>query len=283
MYPCKGYAFTGSLQKKIQERYIMKPGVINIITIFFLFTISAQAVNYTPDELIENFYTSRRMLHTTALEIMGYGKLSSSGKKAAGEILYDYTVIETSTAGNAVSYAEVEVKKRSIDSGIRVQKEFWKMIKNEGRWVIKNIYTPEEWQIKKAVRPGSSLAEKVEALAAFEYEYEVTDVPAGTAIEKAYAYIQRNDYANALYWADVSVKQKGNAESFFVRGILNVILKNQKQGESDIVTAIRLDPRYYYVLQNLLSGSSGGGESGGGSSQDPSTRTMKGGVKGLFQ
>ena len=261
----------------------MRQFIINIISIFFLSTLSAEAGNYSPDELIENFYTSRKMLHMTALEIMGYGKLSSTGKKAAEEILYDYTVIETATIENSVSYAEVEVKKRSIDSGIRVQREFWKMIKNEGRWVIRNIYTPEEWQVKKAIRAGSSLSEKVEALAAFEFEYEVEEVPPGTAIEKTYAYISRNDYVKALYWADISVKQKGNAESFFVRGILNVINKNQAQGESDIVTAIRLDPRYYSVLQNLLNGSSGGGESGGGTRQDPATRTMKGGVKGFFQ
>lgn len=268
--------------EKMKEGRIMKGFVLIIISIIVSLTAGAHAVSYSPDELIENFYTSRRMLHMTALEIMGYGRLSTTGKKAAEEILFDYTVIETATIGNTVSYAEVEVKKRSIDSGIRVQKEFWKMVKEEGRWVIRNIYTPEEWQVKKAVRPGSSLAEKVEALAAFEFEYEVEEVPSGTAIEKAYVYIQRKDYVKALQWADVSVRQNGNAESFFVRGILNVINKNQKQGESDIVTAIRLDPRYYYVLQGLMSGSSGGGESGA-TGQDPATRTMKGGVKGLFQ
>ena len=255
------------------------------LSLILLSPVAAFAVNYPPDELIENFYTSRKMLHITALEIMGYGKLSSTGKKAAGEVLYDYTVIETATVDNSVSYAEVEVKKRSVDSGIRVQREYWKMVKDEGRWIIKNIYTPEEWQIKKAIRPGSSLPEKVEALASFEYEYEVVEeeVPAGTPLEKTYAYLSRRDYVKALYWADVSVKSRHDAESYFVRGILNLINRNEEQGKSDIVTAIRMDERYYYVLQNLLNGSGGGSGSSGSSGGDSTTRTMKGNVKGLFQ
>jgi hypothetical protein len=254
-----------------------------LISVIILSSLTAEAASYTPGELIENFYSSRRMMHKTALEILGYSKLSGTGKKAAEEVLYDYTVIETATVGNTASYAEVEIKKRVIDSGIRVQKEFWKMSKDEGRWIIRNIYTPEEWQIKKAVRPGSSLPEKVEALASFEYEYQVEDVPPGTPIQKAYAYISRRDYSKAFYWADLSVKQKSDAESYFVRGILNLVNKRQAEGQSDINRAIRMNPAYYYVLQSLINGSSSGGSGGTSGQQDSTVRTMKGGVKGLFQ
>jgi len=257
--------------------------IVYIVTsIIVLSALNANAVSYSPGELLENFYTSRKMMHKTALEIMGYSQLSGAGKRAAEEVLYDYTIIETATSGNSVSYAEVEIKKRSIESGIRVQKEFWKIIKIEGRWVIGNIYTPEDWQIKKAIRSGSSLPEKVEALASFEFEYQVEEVPPGTPIEKSYAYIKRRDYIKAFYWADYSVKQKSDAESYFVRGILHLSNKRQSEGQSDILRAIKLNPQYYYVLQNLTKGSSGGGDSTY-NAQDPTTRTMKGGVKGFFQ
>jgi hypothetical protein len=217
-----------------------------------------------------------------SLESMGYSQLSNAGKKAAEEVLYDYTLLELADAGSSVSYAEVEVKKRSITAGIYIQKEYWKMIKDGGRWVIKNIYTPEEWQVKKVFRPGSSLTEKVEALAAFEFEYQVEDVPPGTPIQKSFAYISRKDYNKALSWAAVSVNQKHDAESYFVRGILFLVLKRQTEGIRDVNTAIKMDRRYYAVLQNLINQSSG---SGGGSAQqqDPSTKTMKGGVQSLFQ
>ncbi len=253
------------------------------ISLVVMSVSGAFAANLSPDELIENFYSARRMMHKTALEILGYSELSGEGKKAAEEGIYDYTVIETATVDNVVSYAEVEVKKRSIDSGIRVQKEYWKMIKTEGRWVIKNIYTPEDWQLKQAVRPGSSLSEKVEALAAFEFEYEVEDVPPGTPLQKAYAYITRGDYVKALYWADVAVKQRHDAESYFIRGLLNLVNRRAEQGKSDILRAIEINPDYYYVLQDMINGSSGGSSSSTSDRSDSSTRTVKGNVKGLFR
>jgi hypothetical protein len=249
--------------------------------IVVLFGVSSEAAILSPNDLIENFYSSRKFMKKESLESMGYSQLSNAGKKAAEEFLYDYTVLELSDTGSSVSYAEVEVKKRSITTGIYVQKEYWKMIRDGGRWVIRNIYTPEEWQMKKVFRPGSSLPEKVEALASFEFEYQVEDVPPGTPIQKAYAYMTRKDFGKALNWASVSVDQKHDAESYFARGILFLVQNRQADGVRDINLAIKMDRRYYYVLQNLLNQKPGSG--GGSTPQDPASRTMKGGVQGLFQ
>jgi hypothetical protein len=269
---------------------LMFLGDVQIMKRFIYFAILCSTLSYfpvysavqSPADLIENFYSSRKFMKKEHLENLGFSQLSNAGKRAAEEALYDYTVLEISDTGSSVSYAEVEIKKRSSDSGIIVQKEYWKMIKDDGRWVIKNIYTPEEWQTKKVFRPGSSLSERVEALALFEFEYQIEEVPPGTPLQKAYAYIARKEYNKALSWASVSVSQKKDAESFFLRGILNLVLKNQEQGVRDVNTAIKMDQRYYYVLQSLLNKSS---NSSGGSvqTQDPATKTMKGGVQSLFQ
>jgi hypothetical protein len=251
-----------------------------ILTLFFPSLIFAST--QTPEDLIEIFYSSRKFMRSTVIELLGQSQLSNTGKKSTDEVLYDYSVIEITSTSSSVSYAEVAVKKRSITTGIYSQKEYWKMVRDDGRWMIKNIYTPTESQTKNIFRPGSSLPEKVEALASYQFEYEVEDVPPGTPIQKAFAYIARRDLVKAFMWANISANQKHDAESFFVRGLLEYSLGRGKEGEKDIITAISMDRRYYYVLQNIINQSSGGGSTTG-PVQSPSTRTMKGGIQSMFQ
>jgi hypothetical protein len=253
------------------------------ISILIILTVSTAllAAPLSPDEIIDSFYTSRKFMKKTAIECLGSSRLSNAGMKATADVLYDYTVVEVTKSGNTLSYAEIDVKKRSVTAGIVTQKEFWKMAYRDGQWIIENIYTPEDWQMKKIFRSGSSLPEKVEALASFEFEYEVEDVPPGTPIQKAFAYASRRDFVKAYMWANISVNQKGDAESIFVRGLLSYALNRQKEGERDLKTAIQMDRKYYYILQNLINQSSSGG--GSANVQGPSTRTVKGGVQSIFQ
>ncbi len=251
---------------------------LSLLLLFILSPLSLQAE--TPSEIIDIFYTSRKFLHGTALEIIGAGSLSSAGKRAAVDILYDYTVIEVATESRARAYAEVEVRLKSLEEGLRSRREFWKMSRADGRWAIDNIYTPLDWQIKKVCRPGSSLPERVEALAAFRFEYEVEDVPPGPPMTKCFAYIGRHDFSRAWYWADVEARQKSSAEAFFYRGLLSAALGRQDAAVRDVNMAIRLDRRYYYVLMQLLEASKGGG--GSGYTAEKRTRTMQGGVQSIF-
>jgi hypothetical protein len=86
---------------------------LSLLLLFILSPLSLQAE--TPSEIIDIFYTSRKFLHGTALEIIGAGSLSSAGKRAAVDILYDYTVIEVATESRARAYAEVEVRLKSLE------------------------------------------------------------------------------------------------------------------------------------------------------------------------
>ncbi len=262
---------------KVTERFLL-----SLFITFIMISFSADAFAETPSEMIDNFYTARKFMRGTMLEIMASKGLSTAGRKTASEILYDYTVVETAEEQGSAAYAEVDVKFRSVEEGLRDRTEFWKLTRQDGRWIIDNVYIPLDWQLRRAVRPGSSLKEKVEAVAAFRYQYTVEDVPPGPPLVKCAAYIRRMDIGRAYYWADAAVRQTGSAEAYFYRGILGAALGRSSAGMRDLMTAIRKDRRYYYVLMQLVNSSKGGGGSRGGFSPESTTRIIQGGVGSLF-
>lgn len=238
----------------IKNKFNQSIHTIHIVCLMILlFPIMLHA--NSPSELIDRFYNCRKFMHIYAMEIAAGGSLSMSGHKATGDILFDYTVVEISIDPGTAAYAEIEVKSRTVGEGIQSRKEFWKMYRYYGVWRIDNIYTPQEWQIRKACRSGASLSERVEALASFRCTYEIDDVPAGTPVQKCVAYINRYDYEEAFFWAEKAVKEERSAEAYFLRGLLNYVYGRIDQANSDLNIAIRADGRYYFLLMRILSDS----------------------------
>ncbi|MBN1500008.1 MAG: hypothetical protein JW982_07630 [Spirochaetes bacterium] len=264
---------------------------IKFTLIFFIsvyFSGSLYALNYLPDQILERFYNARKFQQKTLQTVIAGKKsddnITSNAEEISKELLYDYTVNETKLVSGRVFYAEVSVMTRTSKEGIRRRNEFWKIEKVDGKWEISNIFTPTSKQMKNLFRSGISLDEKVRILEKYEFEYQVEQVPPGTPFEKAIAYIQRNQLDKALYWLNVDVERRGSADSYFYRGIINVVLGNKNRGIADIQTAIKINPYYYYVLQDLLNGNSGGGDSQSSSSPaSPGYTTMKGGVGKWFK
>lgn len=255
--------------------------ILFLIILFAIFPLSGAV--YSPEQLINNFYRSRKLHKKIILQSMSEsgvtGNFSITGKRAADEFLYDYEIQELKITDNMTAYAHVSVKTRTLKKGIITTDEFWKIIRDDGRWVIDNIYIPRAWQMRSAVRKGSPLEDKVEAIARFEFEYEVESVPPGPPIKKCFAYIQRKNYTKAYYWADAAVKNTYSAQSFFIRGLLNLILGKKVRGRNDLMTAIRMDSRYAVLLRELLSGKQRGSLKNSG---PPSSRIMKGKIGRWF-
>jgi tetratricopeptide (TPR) repeat protein len=264
----------------------MKKLSAGVIILFCLLAQPLSALYTTPEQVIEAFYQARKFQNKTKMMVLAkheeerhFTKEGEEGVKK--KYIISYTINEIKVKNLIDAYALVEVKTKSIEYGLQVSDEYWKLKRVDGIWYIENIFFPSQEFIQKHLNPNWPLDVFVEKLIELEgstYKVEVEEQVeeiTGSPLEKAVFYFGRRRYREAFEQIDIHIYRSKNdsyslALGYLIKGLMFYQLKNQDLGLKYLTLSININPQPY---RDLVAYSQSGG--GSGPQYDTTTTTRK--------